>query len=239
MKKISVRWFVPIAGILLVLDIACTTQSLLPDGILADPTGNNANGEPVECPEGIVSFQHEILPLIVSGCAQSGCHDAITREYGIQLDSYETIVKEVKPGDPKDSELYEVLVETDPDEIMPPPPLDPFTPEQIALVKAWIEQGAQETICGTPCDPSLASFTEQIYPMMKTYCIGCHNDNSAGGDVNLNNYELIKASAQDGSLLGSIKHEASYSAMPPGSGSMNDCQIAQIQKWIDEGTLNN
>jgi len=35
-----------------------------------------------------VCFKTQILPLITASCAQSGCHDAITSEEGLILNSY-------------------------------------------------------------------------------------------------------------------------------------------------------
>jgi mono/diheme cytochrome c family protein len=73
---------------------------------------------------------------------------------------------------------------------------------------------------------------------MNTYCKGCHNQASLGGGIDLSTYATVKASAA-GRLMGSINHTAGYSAMPKGSNKLSDCQIRQIQKWINAGTLNN
>jgi len=40
-------------------------------------------------------------------------------------------------------------------------------------------------------------------------------------------------------LMGTIKHEAGYSAMPKNGMQLSDCKITQTQKWIDDGTPNN
>ncbi|MFA9212421.1 MAG: hypothetical protein ACEQSR_01055 [Candidatus Methylacidiphilales bacterium] len=46
----------------------------------------------VPIPNDSVSFNTQILPLITASCAQSGCHDAITREEGLILNSYAGIM---------------------------------------------------------------------------------------------------------------------------------------------------
>lgn len=196
-------------------------------------TGN----EPL-CEEGIISFHLEVLPLIVSNCAYSGCHDAATAEEGVVLDSYQNIRKEVRPGKPNDSELYKSLIEPG-DDIMPPPPNTPLSNADIQLVKDWINQGAENTICGIPCDPELSSFTADIAPLIRTYCQGCHSNATQQGNINLEGYDNIKPYIEDGSFLGSIKQEAGYAAMPPSGNPLSECRVMQIEKWISEGALNN
>ncbi len=215
---------------------ACQTDPIFIGGDLTDP---NTQAGSEACPEGIVSFQGEILPLIVSSCAYSGCHDAASAEDDVVLDNYEHILKEVKPGKPGDSELYESITEKDQDDIMPPPPHQPLTGDEIALIKTWIEQGAKNTSCGTPCDPALSGFSNSIYPLLKTYCIGCHSQASAQGNVNLETYNDILPYVKNGSLLGSMKHENGFVAMPLSTPKVSDCIIQQIENWINEGAQNN
>ena len=213
----------------------CTTDPILDPALIGDLEPGQV---PIECPDGVISFQYEVLPLLVSNCAFSGCHDAITRAYDIVLDSYEHVMQEVKPGKPNKSELYEAITDGE-DDIMPPPPYARLKAEEISLIRQWIEQGAKNTNCTGPCDPDRSSFAAEVYPLMQSYCIGCHNDTQPLGNVNLKDYAAIKPYADNGMLMGSIEHLEGYSPMPPGSNKLTDCQIAQLQKWIDEGAQNN
>lgn len=218
----------------------CTTDPIAPvGGIPPNTTTVQDPGEEDLCPQGVISFQHEILPILVSNCAYSGCHDVITAEDDIILDSYENVMKEVKPNDPNNSELYEYIIETDPDDIMPPPPAAPLTNAEITLIENWINQGAENTTCGTSCDSLVSSFVMDIQPMMKVYCQGCHNNVRQDGNINLEGYNNIKSSALDGSLVGSMKHDILYAKMPPTGSKLSDCRIAQVEKWIAEGALDN
>ena len=234
------------ALMILFVFIACKSDPFLPVGSIVDPDNpiTQNPGEANLCPDGVVSFQYEILPLMVSNCAFSGCHDAGTAADEIVLDSYNNIIKEVEPNNIDDSELYESIDEDDdPDDIMPPPPYQPLTLEQKDLVRNWINQGAQNTNCGTPCDPASASFATDIFPLIEQYCIGCHNSNfnqgQGQGMVNLETYELTKPYALDGSFVGSIKYDPAYSIMPPSGGQLSECHIGQVEKWISEGALDN
>ena len=39
--------------------------------------------------------------------------------------------------------------------------------------------------------------------------------------------------------MGTINHASGFSRMPKGGGKLTDCEISQLQKWIDNGILNN
>ena len=65
---------------------------------------------------------------------------------------------------------------------------------------------------------------------------GCHSANSSSG-YNLSDYAGSVATANTGLLLGSIRHENGYSAMPKNLPKMNDCNIVVIEKWVSQGLL--
>lgn len=223
------------------LSVACTTDPIVPaDYIIDNPPVIPVQDPGAEefCADGVISFQHQVLPIMVSACAYSGCHDAATAEEGVVLDSYEHIRREVRPGSPNRSELYESITDGE-DDIMPPPPAARLTGAQIAIIRDWIEQGAEETTCGAPCDAEASSFQVDIFPILKDYCVGCHGGNRKDGNVSLENYTDIANYANNGTLLGTIRHETYYPAMPPSGSQLSDCRISQIEKWIAEGAPNN
>lgn len=191
------------------------------------------------CSTDTVYFTNYVLPLLIANCTQSGCHDSETQEHGVDLTDYENIMKEVNPFNPNNSELYESIIETDPNDIMPPPPYAPFTSEQIGFVKTWIEQGALNNGCEQACDPTniSASFSADVKPIIDAKCGGCHSTLTDGGGVLLTNYAEINVYALDGSLYGSIIHDAAYVAMPLG-GQLPQCDIDVIELWIANGSQN-
>ncbi len=224
---------------ILLIFIACKSDPVIPDGGLPpeppvqDPGLNNP------CEEGEISFQHQVLPIMISSCAYSGCHDPASAEDDIVLNNYENVRKEVSPGNANNSELYESITESDSDDIMPPPPAPRLTSAQIGIIRDWINQGAKNTDCGAPCDPEASAFAADILPMLQNYCIGCHNASRSDGGVNLESYDKVIPYVEDGSLIGSMKYEVSFAPMPPSGSRLSDCRIAQVQKWIDEGAQNN
>ncbi|MFP4469223.1 MAG: c-type cytochrome domain-containing protein [Bacteroidales bacterium] len=196
----------------------------------------------IPCDPDTVYFQNTILPLLQSSCGVIGCHDPGTASDGVILTNYQDIIStaEVVPGDPSESELYEVLVENDPDKRMPPPPRNPLTAGQITSVYKWIAQGAKNNYCDDiNCDTLNVTFSETVFPIIQNRCLGCHSGGSPSGGINLENHANIAAVASSGALMGAIRHEPGYSPMPQNGAKLSDCNIAQIQKWIDDGTPNN
>ena len=91
----------------------------------------------------------------------------------------------------------------------------------------------------TECDPSNSSFEKNIMPTIKENCVVCHNSNFAMGEVNLDSYQAILPYVESGALIGSIRHEPDWKIMPPAGEKLNECQIGQIEKWIEEGAKEN
>ncbi len=207
---------------------SCTTEPFLPDlsGLTAkDP-----------CPTGIINFKREVLPIISANCAFSGCHDANSASGGVILDTYENIMKEVIPFKPSKSKLYEYITSTE--NVMPPAPYDMLSETQINLIQEWINQGAMDVICGG-CDTTDVSFIDDVFTIIEAQCLVCHNDDRQDGGMNLANYDLIRARSNNGKLMGTIEHQAGYSAMPPSGVKIDQCFIDQLNSWIANGMPNN
>jgi Planctomycete cytochrome C/Cytochrome C oxidase, cbb3-type, subunit III len=186
---------------------------------------------------GTVCFESSVLPIFLSSCARSGCHDAITREEGFVLDNYSNIVKKgIVPGNANESKLYKVLFAGGDDQMPPDAPLSQAQKDSIA---AWINQGAKNTVnCNCSCDPTKFTYAAIVQPIITNQCVGCHKPGSLGGNIDLSSYSLVKVQVDNGKLLGSITHAVGYSPMPQGS-KLSDCQITQIKNWISAGALNN
>jgi len=197
-----------------------------------------------QCSPDSVYFENDVLPMIIGNCGMSGCHDAATASDGVILDSYENIMStgEVRAGRPDNSEIYENITENDPADRMPPPPANALSSEQIALIRDWIDQGALNNSCenkSTSCDTSTVTLASSVRPILSQYCQGCHNNTSASGGVNLEDYTGLKTVVDDGRLLGAVRQEAGYSAMPQGQDKISDCNIGTLEIWIRNGAQNN
>ena len=213
------------------------------DTTLTGSGGGGSTGN--TCDPDTVYFQNTVLPLLTSGCAVSGCHDATTRKHGVQLTDYSSIMQTggVSAGNPNGSKLYTILSSggggDKDDGIMPPYPRAPFTTDQKNIVKNWILQGAKNNYCDSGCDTTNVTFSGSVFPIVETYCLSCHNGNSPGGGIYLRNYNDLVAVANNGKLMGSIRHDQGYSPMPKNGNKLSDCQISTFNIWIKNGTPNN
>ena len=197
---------------------------------------------PVEpCDPSKVYFQNSIKPIISSNCAKSGCHDAITREEGLDLSTYSGIMKIVKPGKPSSSEIMEKLNETDPTDRMPPAPESALTQEQKDLIARWIREGAMDSYCEqdtSNCSALNVSFANEVAGIVNLNCKGCHSGNTVNGGVNLSDYTGVAAAAKSGKLYNAVAQNGQAVPMPP-SGKLPPCDLKKIKAWIDEGMKNN
>ncbi len=225
---------------------SCRHELVLP--LTTDPTDtippppvDTADLSGIPCDPDTVYFQNQVLPLLISQCSKSGCHDVQSHKEGVVLVDYQRVMNtgEVKPFKPSNSELYKVLFKTDPEERMPPAPDNPLTAEQKDLIKRWIEQGALNNACNESygaCDTTGITYTNFIGPLMANQCTGCHGGSNPQGGLKLSTYAEAKASALSGKLYGSVAHLSGYSAMPKGGAALTSCFVNKVKAWINNGT---
>jgi WD40 repeat protein len=93
-----------------------------------------------------VLYDKDIEPVLVNKCGV--CHSDNIKEGKLDLGSYEGLMKGGKrgaaivPGKSADSLLVKLVGRTD-KKFMPPKGEEPLTPEELALLKLWIDQGAK------------------------------------------------------------------------------------------------
>jgi len=180
---------------------------------------------------------------IFEGCAQAGCHDDNYNNNNpnakFSLTNYNLIVDELLDDDqPKnwfESDLYEVLVKdaNDPDKRMPRPPLDPLTPDQIALLRRWVEQGATSEECGG-CDTINVTYINHIRPMYVESCKSCHAAGNTISGIDLSTYTLAKNSAQ--AMLTRMKRLPGDPGFMPQGRPKNACDVNLMEIWIVNNT---
>ena len=230
---------------LAVVLIQCKHDPVIPE--IPPGGGNGGNGgngglDPGHpCDPDTIYFERDLLPIFQSACAQPGCHDAITQEGDIRLTDYASVMAtgKVKPGEPDESDLYEIIIKTNPEDRMPPPPNSALPAEQIAMIETWILQGAQDLHCDDiECDTINVTYSNVIEQIINQHCFGCHNNNNSLGGLSLEGYNNVVSIANDGRLIGTITHEPGYPAMPKNGIKLSDCKILQIETWINDGLPN-
>jgi hypothetical protein len=189
-----------------------------------------------------ICFETEILPLMVSSCGNSGCHNSIDQEEDLDLTHYAGILEIVKKRNPSDSKLIKVVREDEPQDIMPPPPAPPLSQDQIRLLEDWIQEGAPDTVnCNTSSctEKNEYSYSEDVYPIFTKYCVGCHNEVTPQGGHQFSSYQGTKLSLESGRLIGSLEFKPGFSSMPLNSAPLPSCQLSTIQSWVAQGAKNN
>lgn len=194
----------------------------------------------IPCNPDTVYFQNEILPLLSSTCAQPGCHDAATAQDGVMLTDYFNIMStgEVQPFDPNDSEIYEAITDSDPEDRMPPEGEEPLTADQIQLIFTWIAQGAQNNSCSA-CDTAEVTFSNTIHPLVEIKCQGCHSGAQPSANLSLLDYTDISTIALSGALLSSVTGTNSFTQMPFNANPLPACEIDLIEAWVAAGAPDN
>jgi hypothetical protein len=96
-----------------------------------------------------IRFNRDIRPILSDNCFYCHGPDKNKREAELRLDSHEGLhgtggqPGALIPGKPDDSPMLHRILSTDPDEQMPPPETGKsLTPEQVALIRRWIAEGA-------------------------------------------------------------------------------------------------
>jgi WD40 repeat protein len=124
--------------------------ALLPALTLADDKEKPAGVQPIKVVtldrKDPVAYEKDIEPILVKKCFF--CHSGNVKEGKFDLGSHESLMKggrhgkPVVPGKSAESLLYLAGGKTE-RPFMPPKSEEPLTPEELALIKLWIDEGAK------------------------------------------------------------------------------------------------
>ncbi|GEM_PF-389433 len=186
-------------------------------------------------------FQSLILPIITSNCTMSGCHSAGSNGDAEDLTTYSRIMRYVRAGSASQSRLYTSITGTGEDRM--PKSRPPLSPDQIALIARWINDGAKNTTCdqGTAgCDTTNIHYSSFVKGAIQNYCLGCHSGPSvpSSGGIDLSTYSGVQAVAANGQLVGTISNISPYPRMPQTGPALDSCTVAKIRAWVNRGAPN-
>lgn len=110
-----------------------------------------------------------------------------------------------------------------------------------AGLSACINDKMQVATPISTCDTASVTYTATIRPLTDQHCAlsGCHTSADQAGGYDLSTHTGLKDIADDGKLLGSIRHQTGYSSMPQNADKLDDCTIAKYAKWVAAGAPNN
>lgn len=192
--------------------------------ITPDPVSN--------CDSSIAYFKNDILPIFLSSCVGSGCHNSTDRAEGLVLTNYKNIFKLTDTINPKRSELWKVLVSTNPSKMMPR--TQRLSASDRNKILKWMNQGAKNDSCNGGCDSTQFAYTADIKPIIDLNCMGCHNT----GTTKLGTWAELNVQVQNNNLWRDINLPSGPNKMPP-VATLSNCDKKKIQKWIAAGAPNN
>jgi len=145
MREKSVSWKVLINGaaaLSLVLAVQAEGKKAKVDTSKLPPASSKTG----------VTYANDIKPIFDKSCVK--CHGAEKPKAKLRLDSLEVTLKGgedgkvIEPGKSAESVLVHNVARLGEEDYWMPPPdnkakIPPLTPEQIALIRAWIDQGAK------------------------------------------------------------------------------------------------
>lgn len=168
-----------------------------------------------------VSFRSDIVPIMVAGGC--GCHNNGQSQRAIQFSKRDTIYYDAILGrvglfnswvnggtHPGLGEIY-------------------FKPNEAAMIKQWIKEGAKDDGGGCTVTGSV-TYTNQILPLYTTSCKGstCHSGIAAALD-----YTKMVSSKP---ALVNMMNSSGNSGHPGGTLSLSSCTVKLFNEWIAQGT---
>jgi len=87
------------------------------------------------------------------------------------------------------------------------------------------------------CDTLNVGYAATIAPIISNSCNGCHGGAAPSANVITDTYEGLKVIADNGRLWGVVNHEPGYLPMPNNLPKLNDCDLAKISVWLNNGAL--
>jgi hypothetical protein len=86
---------------------------------------------------------------------------------------------------------------------------------------------------------STVSFKRDVFPIIKTNCLNCHDAANHNGGIVLDSYDKLQLYGKSDDLVNSIMIASNGKAYMPKGGRLLDCEIALIQAWVKQGVPNN
>jgi len=215
-------------GLLFLNSCKHTPEVVIPD----DGNGNNPE-PPIDtllCDSSNVTYPGTVVPILNTYCIS--CHSAPTPAGALDFNDYGDVAFIAESG--------QLLGSINHDEGYSPMPEggDKLSNCEIALVEIWVNDTTfiipPDT---TDCDTSLITYPGTVYPIFEANCISCHGPPTPEGGLDLTNFENVAYIAQNGALMGSINHQSGYEPMPKDAPPLTECEILQIQMWINDTTF--
>lgn len=111
----------------------------------------------VSSPTFAVDYARQIAPILNQRCGDCHKTGAKKPKGDFAINRLEDMEKQVKAGEPqKSSLLISITLPEDDEDVMPPKGKGKVTPQEVALIRQWIQEGASFTAGGATPPPAPA-----------------------------------------------------------------------------------
>lgn len=106
----------------------------------------------------------------------------------------------------------------------------------ITIFNSCYYDNEEELYAGsTVCDTTNNVYNGTIQAIIARSCVGgCHEQAVGSAGIILDSYVNLKNEIMNGQVMCSIRHEG-CSPMPKNQSKLSDCDINNLQAWIDSG----
>jgi cytochrome c553 len=194
-----------------------------------------------------VDFERDVKPILVASCL--GCHGPTLAEGSLRVDSRESLLAggasgpALVPGAGRESLLHQRLVADDP-EIRMRWAADPLAPQQIEILRLWIDEGAS-------WPRERTSFNRDVRPILAG-CYACHGpdrnqrqaglrldrEDAAKSRLPSGRFAVVPYEPEKSALIERVTHPEESVRMPlasSGKPRLSASEIATLRDWISEG----
>ena len=213
-------------------------------------------------------FQRDVRTILEASCV--GCHDAERHKGEFRLDTRDNLLKgsESGPaivlGKSEASDLIKSVARVQKDTNMPPDKDQSLSPEQVGILRAWIDDGApypegfilrpvggvrldkEELAKLPPPAKQKIDFVQDVQPIFAERCYSCHGPDKQEAQFRLDHKPTVLAGGDLGPAIAPGKSADSLlihlvvglkkgSRMPKKGEPLTPEQIGILRAWIDQG----
>ena len=171
-------------------------------------------------------FNRQVLPIFRKYC--NGCHNAKEADGGLVLEDFARTIKggesgpEIVPGKSADSRLWKLVTSRDDDRMPPKDQLAP-KPEELAVLKAWIDSGAKAPAGGE------AAATGLITPRIAVH--GAVRDPVTAISVSGDGRWIARAKSHAVQILNASDQKL-VQTLAGQTGQINDVSFSDDSQWL-------
>jgi mono/diheme cytochrome c family protein len=203
-----------------------------------------------------VDFTREVYPIFKESCFS--CHGPEKQKGKYRMDTREGAFKvtddygpSIKAGRSEESAIIHMVCDLIDEMLMPPPSDKPgqsekLTAEQIGILRAWIDQGAEWPDGPIQEVVRPVTFATDVQPIFAAACASCHSGASAKGAFSVDSAETVLRGGTGYGKVITPGNPAKSALMTIMAGKDEDLpspekhtlpakQAALIEKWIAQG----